>query len=150
MSKKLSVILTILCIVALGLSTTALVFALKPAKQTEQEATTEAQEEDVQYVLYLGTNDKDTNQPVFSQDEAKEKLQEILLDHFGGFTIQEANGGWKDGDVVYQEYTLVVYLSDTTIDQVHEAADEMIKTFNQSSVLIQSNRTSTEFYSGAE
>ena len=147
MSKKLSVILTILCIVALGLSTTALVVALKPAKQTEQEATTEAQEEDVQYVLYLGTNDKDTNQPVFSQDEAKEKLQEILLDHFGGFTIQEANGGWKDGDVVYQEYTLVVYLSDTTIDQVHEAADEMIKTFNQSSVLIQSNRTATEFYS---
>ena len=147
MSKKLSVILTILCIVALGLSATALVFALKPAKQTEQEATTEAQEEDVQYVLYLGTNDKDTNQPVFSQDEAKEKLQEILLDHFGGFTIQEANGGWKDGDVVYQEYTLVVYLSDTTIDQVHEAADEMIKTFNQSSVLIQSNRTATEFYS---
>ena len=96
----------------------------------------------------MGTNDKDTNEPVFAPDEAKEKAEEILLDHFGGYTIQEANGGWKDGDIVYTEYTLVIYLSDTTLKDVHAAADEMVKTFHQSSVLIQANETTTEFYSG--
>ena len=70
------------------------------------------------------------------------------MDHFGGYTIQEANGGWKDGETVYQEYTLVIYLSDTNIEDVHSACDDMIKTFNQSSVLIQSNKTTTEFYEG--
>ena len=74
----------------------------------------------------------------------------MLLDHFGGFTIQEANGGWKDGEKVYSEYTIVIYLSDTNLEEVHAAAKEMVDTFNQSSVLIQSNETKTEFFSGEQ
>ena len=85
---------------------------------------------------------------MFEPDESKEMLKKILIDHFGGYTIQEAVGGWKDGDKVYQEYTLVVYLSDTNPEEVHKAADEMIDTFHQSSVLIHKNGTETEFYSG--
>ena len=105
--------------------------------------------EDVQYVMYLGTNDKDTNEPVFSPEEAQEVLKEILIEHFGGYTIQDAQGGWVDDGTLYQEYSLVIYLSDTTPDQIYEAADELIETFNQSSVLIQTNSTTTEFYSGS-
>lgn len=104
---------------------------------------------DIQYVMYIGTNDKDTNEPVFPQEEALEKVKEILLKNFGGYTIQEAHGGWIDGETKYQEYTLVVYLSDTTLDKVHAAADEMIEVFHQSSILIQENPTRTEFYSTA-
>ena len=74
--------------------------------------------------------------------------KKILIDHFGGYTIQEANGGWKDGTIVYKEYTLVIYLSDTTIDEVHQACKAFIEKFNQSSILIQSNKTRTEFYAG--
>lgn len=104
--------------------------------------------EDVQYVLYLGTNDKDTDKPVFTQAGALEKAREILMAHFGGYTIQEAFGGWiGDDGMEYQEYTLVIYLSDTTEDAVYAVADELIATFNQSSVLIQKNPTKTEFYS---
>lgn len=102
-----------------------------------------------QYVLYLGTNDMDTNKPVFTQSEAMDRLRDILIRFFGGYTIQEAYGGWVGDDgKVYQEYTLVIYLSDTTEDMVHQAAQEMLKEFRQSSVLIQANPTKTEFYSG--
>ena len=111
-------------------------------------ADAEAADEDMQYVMYLGTNGKDTNKPVFTQAEALEQAKAILLEHFGGYTIQEANGGWIDGDTEYQEYTLVIYLSDTTEADVHAAADELIEVFDQSSVLIQTNPTKTEFYSG--
>ena len=115
---------------------------------TEAEAEAEAEGGEVQYVLYLGTNDKDTNKPVFTQAEALEHAREILIRHFGGYTIQEAYGGWiSDDEQVYQEYTLVIYLSDTTEDAVHAAADELVETFRQSSVLIQANPTATEFYS---
>ena len=103
---------------------------------------------DIQYVLYLGTNDMDTNKPVFTQTEAMEKAREILIRLFGGYTIQEAHGGWiGDDGMEYQEYTLVIYLSDTTEEQVHLAADELIRVFHQSSVLIQANPTKTQFYS---
>ena len=112
------------------------------------DAPEETADDGIQYVLYLGTNDKDTNKPVFTQAEAMDKAKEILLGHFGGYTIQEANGGWVDGDTEYQEYTLVIYLSDTNEEAVHAAADELLAAFNQSTILIQANPTQTEFYSG--
>ena len=114
----------------------------------EEPAAEEAADSDVQYVLYLGTNDKDTNTPVFTQEEAMEQARAILLRNFGGYTIQEAHGGWIDEGKEYQEYTLVISLSDTTPEKVHAAADELISVFRQSSVLIQENPTKTEFYAG--
>ena len=123
--------------------------AAEPAQTAEPAEAPAAEEKaDVQYVMYLGTNDKDSNKPVFTQMEALEQAKEILVRHFGGYTLQEAQGGWLDGDKLYQEYTLVIYLSDTTLDAVHAAADELVETFHQSSVLIQENPTHTEFYSG--
>ena len=145
MSKKLGIITLIVALIAAALSAAALTTALHPAASTAQE-----QREEIQYVMYLGTNDKDTNQPVCPPEQAKEKAEEILIDHFGGYTIQEANGGWIDGDTVYREYTLVIHLSDTTADAVHAAAKDLIREFNQSSVLIQANRTETEFYAGED
>ena len=163
MSKKLGIVLAIVCIVAIGLSVAALAVAV-PALSKSQEAkeaavpalkqsealahAVQAMPQDVQYVLYLGTNDKDSNLPVFDHEEAKAKAIEILLAHFGGYTLQEANGGWVDGEIVYEEYSLVIYLSDTTLEQVHLACDDLIEAFHQSSILIQSNLTVTEFYSG--
>ena len=97
--------------------------------------------------MYLGTNDKDTNEPVFSSDEAKAKAADILIEHFGGYTIQEANGGWEDEGTFYQEYTLVIYLSNTTLDEVHAAADDLLEVFNQRSIMIQTNEVKTDFYS---
>ena len=144
MSKKLGIITLILCLVAVCLSAAALGIAVKPDAPVAQELM------DTQYVMYLGTNDKDTNQPVFSPEQAKEKAEAILLEHFGGYTIQDANGGWIDGENIYREYTLVIYLSDTTLNDVHDAAKELIREFNQSSVLIQANQTKTEFYSGED
>ena len=141
MSKKFSVLLAVLCVAALGVSAAALTIAWKHNDSQESQT-------DIQYVMYLGTNDKDTNEPVFTPEEAKVRAEEILLEHFGGYTIQEANGGWIDGDTVYREYTLVIYLSDTDLEQVHSASAELIEVFHQSSVLIQANQTKTEFYAG--
>ena len=137
MNKKLGTAVVILALLALCLSAVSLIVALKSAAQDTQ---------DTQYVLYLGTNDKDTNEPVFTPEEAKAAAEEILIDHFGGYTIQEANGGWEYEGVRYQEYTIVIYLSDTTLDEVHAAADDLLRVFNQSSVLIHANKTTTEFY----
>ena len=127
----------------------ALIFALMGSALAEAQTPSDEDTGSVQYVLYLGTNDKDTNKPVFTQQESMEQAQAILIRRFGGYTIQEAHGGWVGDDgKLYQEYTLVIYLSDTTLDKVHAACDELVKTFNQSSVLIQCNQTTTEFYSG--
>ena len=138
MSKKIGIASLVIAILALFLSAVNLGITQKQAKQETA---------DIQYVLYLGTNDKDTNEPVYTPEEAKARAVDILVEHFGGYTIQEANGGWVDNGTLYREYTLVIFLSDTTLDKVHAAADDMISAFNQSSILIQANETTTEFYS---
>ncbi len=139
MNKKIGIIAVVLSVIAVLLSGFSLYKTLTVAGAAKR---------DVQYVLYLGTNDKDTNEPVFTPKEAKEKAEEILMNHFGGYTVQEAEGGWADGYTLYQEYTLVIYLSNTDLDAVHKASNELIQVFHQSSVLIQANETMTEFYDG--
>ena len=140
MSRKQWIGITLMSLLALCLSIVSLLTVLRlPAREAR----------DIQYVMYLGTNDKDTNEPVFSPSEAKLLADSVLIKHFSGFTIQEATGGWiEDNGAIAHEYTLVIYLSDTTIEKVRTAADDLIKEFNQSSVLIQANETRTEFYSG--
>ena len=117
---------------------------------TSSEAATDvAEATDTNYIMYLGTNDKDTDEPVFTHEEAREKAKEILVKHFGGYTIQDAEGGWMDEEGnMCQEYTIVILLSDTTLEAVHAAADELLETFRQSSVLINTEPVATEFYSG--
>lgn len=140
MEKKLSIIAVVLAVIALALAVFSLV---SPPKTEEQEAL------DKQYVMYLGTNDKDTYEPYGTPEEAKAKVDEVLTKHFEGFTIQDAMGGWtNENGTVDHEYTVVIFLSDTTLEKVHEAADDLIRVFNQSSILIQTNQTRTEFYSG--
>ena len=140
MSKKQLIGIALITALSLCLSFVSLLVALNlPTREAQ----------DIQYVMYLGTNDKDTNAPVFSPSEAKLHADGILIKHFSGFTIQEATGGWvEDTGVIAHEYTLVIYLSDTSIEKIHAAANDLLKEFNQSSVLIQANETRTEFYSG--
>ena len=139
MEKRLGIIAIILAALSLGMS---LYNTL--AKPVVSDAAA-----DIQYVMYLGTNDKDTYQPYGTAEDAKAKVDEVLTSFFEGFTIQDANGGWtNENGTVDHEYTVVIILSNTTEEKVHAAADALIEAFNQSSVMIQANRTKTEFYSG--
>ena len=79
----LAIIATVISITAAGLSICSML-----QKNSDPAAAAETQEQDIQYVLYLGTNDKDTNEPVFDPDEAKEHLDAVLTKHFEGFTSQ--------------------------------------------------------------
>lgn len=132
--------------VSLALSTIAVVLAalsLVLAVKSAQERS------DIQYVIYLGTNDATTKQPPASQEAIKKQVEELLVKRFTGYTIVDADGGWTDGaGNVIQEHSLAIYLSCATAGAVHDLADELLKTFNQRAVLIQANKTTTEFYTG--
>ena len=142
MSRKTEPIALIIALVAVCLAGIALFMSMNPPA---------AEDKDIQYVMYLGTNDKDTDLPYGTSEEAKAKADEILYRHFDGFTIQEAYGGWTNEDGIHtHEYTLVIYISDTTPEKIYAAADDLLTEFDQNTVLIQTNETVTEFYSGSE
>ena len=142
MGKKLGIVAILISVVAIVLSCFS-IFRL--GQSTEDKAT------EVQYVMYVGTNDKDTNNPVFGEEEAISHAENTLAKYFDGFTVQDARGGWKneDGSIAH-EYTIVITLSDTNLEQVHKAAADLQKEFNQKSIMIQQNKTVTEFYSATK
>lgn len=140
MKDKFALISSILSLIAVIMSGIAFVKGNQPSP-TEQK--------DVQYVMFLGLPDKNEDGTEFTDAQAKDLLETILVRHFSGYTIQNALGGWTEDDGTYDhENSLVIYLSDTDMEHVKEAADELLKEFDQHTILIQTNETVTEFYSG--
>ena len=102
-----------------------------------------------QYVMYVGTNDKDTYQLEMTTEEARNIVDEVCLKYFEGYTLQEATGAWTDENHnVTHEYTLVCYFDGADKETVYKAADEIIERLDQNSVLIEQNTINMEYYSG--
>ena len=140
---KLSIIALVVSVLSLIMAITMFVEVNKlkaPAEGTE-----------TQYVMYVGTNDKDTNLPKYSQESARDIVDKICLEYFEGYTLQEATGAWTDeNNRVTHEYTIVCYFDDTDRNTVNLAADEVMKALNQQTVLIEQDNIRMEYYSGSE
>ena len=143
MSNKMNKLFLGLTVLMLALSAVNLILLLQPRG--------EAPAGDVQYVLYLGTDTSVPGMETPTREEALARAREILSRHVEGWTIQEASGGWTDENgALCTEYTLVISLSDIDSAKAHETAEALRTAFGQTSVLIQTNRTVTEFYSGGK
>ena len=139
-----------LSVIAIVLSVLSLVMAITMVVEVYKLKTPEAGTE-TQYVMYVGTNDKDTNLPKYSQETAREIVDKICLEYFEGYTLQEATGAWTDENKqVTHEYTIVCYFDDTDRDTVNLAADEIMKALNQQTVLIEQDSIKMDYYSGSE
>ena len=147
MSKSSSLPALILSILALCCAAVSLVLVLSRPAATL--AADESEGKSIQYVMYVGTNDKDTYQPEHSQEEAREIVDQVCLKYFEGYTLQEATGAWTDetGEITH-EYTLVCYFDDADKATVYRAADEVIEALNQNTVLIEEDEISIDFYGG--
>ena len=140
--KKLSVaLLCSVSAIAIGLSTWSLVRSYMP-----RELATE-------YLMYVGTNDKETYRLEMPLEEAKNIIYNTMMDHFSdGFTMHDAQGVWRDEKkVVTLEYSFVCIVETPNKAEVYKAADELIVALNQSTILIVANAAhSVDFYTGAK
>lgn len=139
-NKIIAIILSVLFVLNLTLSCVLLVFHFTDKKTNENELT--------KYTLYIGTNDKDTYQPVYDFDVCVEKVTNICVEYTGGCTIYEAAGYWKDDDNnITKEKTIVCILEDIEKEKVYKICDEVIIALNQNSILVETNKVTSLFYS---
>ena len=142
MSKRTGWIAVVISIVSLCCSLVCI--GITAYRGTGQE-----DEGKLQYVMYVGTNDKDTYKPEHTNEEAREIVDRICLKYFEGYTLQDAIGSWTDEKKnITHEYTLVCYFDGADAETVHKAADEVIKALNQNTVLIEQDEINLEYYSG--
>ena len=148
--KKNNTLALILAAISLCVSLVCVVLVLQSGGAKQDEPAETVSDSTMQYVMYVGTNDKDTYQPEHTQEEAREIVDNVCLKYFDGYTLQEATGAWlDDAGVVTHEYSLVCYFDGADEAQVYKAADEIIEALNQSTVLIESNEISMNYYSGS-
>ena len=149
MSKKSGVITTVIAIVSLICSLISLGAMIRMYVKTAQDAK-EGIELTSQYVMYIGTNDKDTYKMEMTQQQARDTVDEICLKYFDGYTLQEAIGSWTDEkNNITHEYTIVCYFDGADKETVYTAADEIIEALNQNTILIEENEIRMEYYSPA-
>lgn len=136
----------ILSIISLLCSAACLVVLLSNGGAAKPSADTG---KSTQYIMYVGTNDKDSYQPEHSQEEARDIVDAVCLKYFEGYTLQDATGAWTDetGSITH-EYTLVCYFDDADKATVYQAADEVIQALNQNTVLIEEDEIAIEYYGG--
>lgn len=104
-----------------------------------------------QYVMYVGTNDKDNNEQMFTVEEAKKIIDKICYKYLEGYTIENAIGSWADENgKSNHENTIVCIFDDAPKEKVYAIADEILEVFNQNTILIERDLISIDFYSGKE
>lgn len=98
------------------------------------------------YMLYIGLNDSITHED-YDPDEAAVWVDAIVLKYAGGHTRFNANGAYTyDDGTIAHENTLVYYLTDISLGDVHKICDEVKELLNQSEVLISITKQRCEFY----
>ena len=85
MSKKTGTIAMIIAIASLCCSVLTLGMVLRGSGDTAKTETGKVK----QFVMYVGTNDKDTYQPEHTNEEARDIVDEICLKYFEGYTLQK-------------------------------------------------------------
>lgn len=143
MKDKISIIAIVLSVISIIISIVAMTNGGTIAASDAEV------QQSPQYVMYIGTNDKDTYAPKYSEDEARDIVDKVCLKYFEGYTLQEAIGSWTDEKSnITHEYTLVCYFDDTDKETVHKAADELLEKLNQNTILIEKDEIQMEYYSG--
>jgi hypothetical protein len=99
------------------------------------------------YTLYIGTNDKDTYKQIISTETARSIVNGICAKYVGGYTTDDAKGGWFDeSGVLTEENTLVYTFIDVEESAVIAIMDEVLAALNQNSVLLEKNSVLRLYY----
>jgi len=105
--------------------------------------------ENAQYILYIGTNDKDTYEQIIPTDEAREIVNFICAKYVDGYTSDVCEGGWVDEkNILTQENTLVYTINDADETAIISIMDEVLTALNQNAILVERRDVSGVFYHG--
>lgn len=108
-------------------------------------------QQEKEYVLYIGLNDKDSYEQHIATGEAKQLVNAICMQYVDGYTLMEAEGAWVDEqNIPTGENSLVYFFREADRDAVNRIMDEVIKALNQNAVLLEERDSSYTFYYGKQ
>ncbi|MDR3291238.1 MAG: hypothetical protein LBT10_03720 [Methanobrevibacter sp.] len=90
---------------------------------------------DIKYTLYIGTNDKDTFEPI---SQAETIVNSICDKYLSGYSYSRWNGFWKNSmNQTTHESTLVYTFYGVSEENITSISNDLIKELNQESILVE-------------
>lgn len=149
MKSKTVVIFTVLFVVLVVANVVLITLHFTETSRQQLDSSTLSLEEGMQYTMYIGTDQQDTQKPVASKEDAAVLVNEICLKHTNAFTSFYAQGTWKKPDgAVFEEVTLVYVFFDIDEEAVTQIMDEVLAELDQYSILVEVSNSRYMFYSG--
>lgn len=100
----------------------------------------------IKTTIYLGLEDKDLKQVLFTTDYVQAYLADMFSAH--GATIQQASGVYKyNDDTIANEPTFIITLFDSQLDDEFytRVIKELKNEFNQECILIERSEVTAQF-----
>lgn len=150
--RSLHWLVTVLLVINLAISGSIIVYLANEHDKTPfASALPFETTEQGKYVLYIGTNDKDTYTQQIPLDEAEQIVNEICSKYVKGYTVQQAEGGWVDeSGILTEEQTLVYSFDAVREEDLVSIMDEVLVQLNQASILVERQDLTYCYYSGGE
>lgn len=153
MKSKKQLLIIILLICNLLFSCGIIGYLVYGARQNTQDKTTvdsvlsKQMETGDKYIIYIGTNDKDTYQQEISTEDARNMVNAICAKYVDGYTASDAKGGWVDEtDTLTQENTLVYSFYNVKEETLIQVMDEVLEKLNQNSILVERQEAVYTYY----
>ena len=135
--SKIGILVITIVILEAVVLTGIIVYLMRSNSGTGNKSTLFGSEYGVKYVLYIGLNDKDTYVQEIPTEEAINIVNNICAEYAGGYTMQNAEGGWYDEkENLTKETSLVYILTDIDEESVRMIMDEVISALDQNFVYI--------------
>lgn len=104
-----------------------------------------------QNTFYLGIGFDGAGRPILPIDVGTKRKSAVdfLTTEFGGVTIMDTVGSWRDGDTVVKEPGLAfVVVADIPEQDAQDAGEFLRKLFNQKSVVVTQQDVTVSFVTG--
>lgn len=147
--KKDSKRMVIILLLTANLCATAVLFFLWLRPDAKSGGQLDFDKPQAQYVIYIGTNDKDTYKQIIPTDKARDIVNSICAKYVEGYTETDARGGWVDeSGTLTKENTLVYSFNGVKEKQITTIMKEALKALNQNSILVERRDCASAYYSG--
>lgn len=89
--------------------------------------------------LYIGLNDKDSKKQEITTAQAKQKIIDIVIEYFTGFSLETIDGVYEhdDGTVVIENTVVITICTDDDLLGIGNMIEELKQELNQETVMIE-------------
>ena len=131
-----NIVIGIMAALALGISIANIDVDDKPKPKKESQTFVEQSKEDICYRIFIGLTDKNTNYQKIDTVSAIEIVKNVCISKKLGYTLFEANGGYKDSNsILHTEKTLVLEMDHITDDELHSVMADISKRLNTNALM---------------